>query len=43
MDEKEKEIEKQNEIVNVVEEIVQFNKQKQEGKGLKILNARSNA
>ena len=37
MDEEEKEIEKPNEIVNIVEEILEFNKQKQEGKGLKIL------
>ena len=35
--EEEKEIEKPNEIVNIVEEILEFNKQKQEGKGLKIL------
>ena len=37
MDEEEKEIEKPNAIVNIVEEILEFNKQKQEGKGLKIL------
>ena len=37
MDEKEKETEKPNEIIDVVEEILEFNKQKQEGKGLKIL------
>ena len=37
MSEEEKEIEKPNEIVNIVEEILEFNKQKQEGKGLKIL------
>ena len=37
MDEEEKEIDKSNDIVNIDEEIVEFNKQKQEGKGLKIL------
>ena len=37
MSEEEKEIEKPHEIVNIVEEILEFNKQKQEGKGLKIL------
>ena len=37
MDEKEKKTEKPNEIIDVVEEILEFNKQKQEGKGLKIL------
>ena len=37
MDEEEKEIEKSSAIVNIVEEILEFNKQKQEGKGLKIL------
>ena len=37
MDDEEKEIEKPNEIVNIVEEILEFNKQKPEGKGLKIL------
>ena len=37
MDEKEKETEKPNQIIDVVEEILEFNKQKQEGKGLKIL------
>ena len=37
MSEEEKEIEKPYEIVNVVEEILEFNKQKQEGEGLKIL------
>ena len=35
--EEEKEIEKPNEIVNIVEEILEFKKQKQEGKRLKIL------
>ena len=39
MDEKEKETEKPNEIIDVVEEILEFNKQKQEGKGLKILTS----
>ena len=28
---------KPNDIVNIVEEILEFNKQKQEGKGIKIL------
>ena len=37
MDEKEKETEKPNEIIDVVEEIIEFNKKKQGGKGLKIL------
>ena len=37
MDDEEKEIEKPNEIVNIVEEILEFNKQKPEGKGLKLL------
>ena len=37
MDEKEKETEKPNEIIDVVEEIIGFNKKKQGGKGLKIL------
>ena len=37
MSEEEKEIEKPYEIVNIVEEILEFNKQKQEGEGLKIL------
>ena len=32
MSEEEKEIEKPNEIVNIVEVILEFNKQKQEGK-----------
>ena len=35
--EKEKEIEKPYEIVDIVEKIFQFNKQNQEGQGLKIL------
>ena len=39
MDEKEKETEKPNQIIDVVEEILEFNKQKQEGKGLKILTS----
>ena len=34
MSEEEKEIEKPNEIVNIVEVILEFNKQKQEGKEL---------
>ena len=33
----EKEIEKPNEIINIVEEILEFNKQNQQGQGLKIL------
>ena len=37
MSEEEKEIEKPNEIVNIVEEILEFNKQNQSGQGLKIL------
>ena len=37
MDEEEKETEKPNEIIDVVEEIIEFNQQKQGGKGLKIL------
>ena len=37
MGEEEKEIEKPNEIVNIVEEILEFNKQNQSGQGLKIL------
>ena len=36
MNEEEKKIEKPNEIVNVVEDILQFNRQ-QQGQGLKIL------
>ena len=42
MSEEEKEIEKPNEIVNIVEEILEFNKQKQEGKRTKNTNTRSN-
>ena len=42
MSEVEKEIEKPNEIVNIVEEILEFNKQKQEGKRTKNTNTRSN-
>ena len=37
MEEEEKEIEKPNEIVNIVEEILEFNKQGQQGLWLKIL------
>ena len=37
MDEEQKEIEKPNERVNIVEEILEFNKQRKERKGLKIL------
>ena len=37
MDEEEKETEKPNQIIDVVEEIIEFNKKKQGGKGLKIL------
>ena len=37
MGEKKKETEKPNEIIDVVEEIIEFNKQKQEEKGLNIL------
>ena len=37
MDEEEKETEKPNEIIDVVEEIIEFNKKKKGGKGLKIL------
>ena len=37
MDEEEKETEKPSEIIDVVEEIIEFNKKKQGGKGLKIL------
>ena len=37
MSEEEKEIEKPHEIVNIVEEILEFNKQKQEEEGLTIL------
>ena len=37
MDEEEKETEKPNQIIDVVEKIIEFNKKKQGGKGLKIL------
>ena len=37
MGEEEKEIEKPNEIIDVVEKILEFNKQNQSGQGLKIL------
>ena len=37
MSEDEKEIEKPDKIVEIVEEVIKFNKQNQEGKGLKIL------
>ena len=37
MDEEEKETEKPSEIIDVVEEIIEFSKKKQGGKGLKIL------
>ena len=37
MEEDEKEIEKLNKIVDIVQKILEFNKQKQEGQGLKIL------
>ena len=37
MGEEEKQIEKPNEIADVVERLPEFNKQKQQGKGLKIL------
>ena len=37
MSEEEKKIEKPNEIVNIVEEILEFNREKQSGQGLKIL------
>ena len=44
MSEEEKEIEKPNEIIDIVEEILKFNKQNQQEQGLKILtNTRSNA
>ena len=39
MDEKEKETEKPNQIIDAVEEILEFYEQKQEGKGLKILTS----
>ena len=37
MGKEEKQIEKPNEIINIVEEILEFNKQNQQGQGLKIL------
>ena len=37
MSEKEKEIEKSNKIVDIAKKILEFNKQNQEEKGLKIL------
>ena len=37
MGEEEKEIEKPNEVIDIVEKIIEFNKQNQQGKGLKIL------
>ena len=37
MSKEEREIEKPNEIVEIVEKILKFNEQQQEGKGLKIL------
>ena len=37
MGEEEKEIEKPNEIIDIVEKITEFNNQNQQGKGLKIL------
>ena len=37
MSEEEKEIEKSNEIIDIVEVILEFNKQNQQGQGLKIL------
>ena len=37
MGEEEKEIEKPSEIIDIVEKIFEFNKQNQQGKGLKIL------
>ena len=37
MNEEEKEIEKSNEIIDIVEKILEFNKQNQQGQGLKIL------
>ena len=37
MSEKEREIEKPDKIVEIVKEILKFNKQTQEGKGLKVL------
>ena len=40
MSEKERKIEKPDKIVKIVKEILKFNKQKQEGRGLKILTPR---
>ena len=37
MSQEERKIEKQDNIVEIVEEILKFNKQKQEGQGIKIL------
>ena len=37
MREEEKEIEKPNEITDIVEKVLDFNKQKQKGQGLKII------
>ena len=37
MSEEEKEIEKPNEVIDIVEEVLEFNKQNQQGHGLKIL------
>ena len=37
MSEEEKEIEKPNQIINIAEKILEFNKQDQQGKGLKLL------
>ena len=39
MSDKEKQVEKPNKIVDIVEKIRRFNKQKQEGQGLKILTS----
>ena len=39
MSDQEREIEKPDKIVEIVEEILMFNKQNQEGKGIKILTA----
>ena len=43
MREEEKKIEKPDKIVKLVEEILKFNKQKQEGQGIKNTNAKWNA
>ena len=37
MSEEEKEIEKPNEVIDIVEEVLDFSKQNQQGHGLKIL------